>query len=294
MKQIFLIFFVVTISAAQQVSTGLSFLKLGIGARPIAMGESYTAIASDHASLYYNPASLSFQDRNEIMLMHKQWIAETTTEYLGGTILGGAWDYGFSIMATSVSGIEVRLRPGDAEGTFSARNIAAGGSLSYRITENFAAGISGKFLFEKIFIDEASGFGLDLGVSYRFDDHFSFGSSLLNLGSMNKMRNRETEVPSTVRIGAAYTASVNENITAVGAIDAVKTLHDDLMHFHSGFEVSYRHAASIRFGYQTGYEFRTVATGFGLQYASVMLDYAFVPFSGAFQSTHTLSLSFHL
>lgn len=294
MKHIFLIFFAVTISAAQQVSTGLSFLTIGIGARPVAMGEAYTAVSSDHSSLYYNPASLSFQDRNEIMLMHKQWIAETTTEYLGATILGGAWNYGFSIQSTSVSGIEVRLIPGDADGTFSARNIAAGGTLSYRFNDLLAAGISGKVLYEKIFIDEATGYGVDLGVSYRYNEHLTFGAAIVNLGSMNQLRDQATDVPSTVRLGAAYSSLLTESISAIGAIDAVQPLKDDLLHIHTGLEFSYLSTASVRFGYQTGYEFRSFATGVGIRYASVMFDYAFVPFSGAFNSTHTFSLSFIL
>jgi hypothetical protein len=294
MKYFFVLFFVVHISAAQQVSTGLSFLKLGIGARPVAMGEAYTAISSDHASLYYNPASLSFHERNEIMLMHKQWIAETTTEYLGATILGGTWNYGFSVLSTSVSGIEVRLIPGEADGTFSSRNIAAGGTLSYRFNDALAAGISGKVLYEKIFIDEAGGFGIDLGVSYRYDEHLSLGVAIVNLGSMNRLRDQATDVPSTVRFGAAYASPLTESIGAVGAIDAVQTLKDDLLHIHTGVEFSYLTLASVRFGYQTGYEFRSFATGIGLRYASIVFDYAFVPFSGAFNSAHTFSLSFLL
>lgn len=58
-----IILFVVYCAAAFGVSipdkagtSGLSFLKLGIGARPTGMGEAFTSISGDIFSLYWNPA----------------------------------------------------------------------------------------------------------------------------------------------------------------------------------------------------------------------------------------------
>jgi len=45
--------------AGGEGTTGAQFLKLGIGARPAALGESFTGVADDINSLYWNPAGLA-------------------------------------------------------------------------------------------------------------------------------------------------------------------------------------------------------------------------------------------
>ena len=40
-------------------NTGLAFLKLGAGARSIAMGEAFSSVTDDATAFIYNPARLS-------------------------------------------------------------------------------------------------------------------------------------------------------------------------------------------------------------------------------------------
>ncbi len=44
-------------------ATGFTFMKVGVGARPVAMGQAFTGVADDANALFYNPAGLSFQSR---------------------------------------------------------------------------------------------------------------------------------------------------------------------------------------------------------------------------------------
>jgi len=293
MKKIFLFFIVVGNLSAQDINTGLSFLKLGVGARAVAMGEAYTAIASDHAALFYNPASPRFTRNNEIMIMHKNWIAGTTTEYLGSTVVGNSLSYGFSAYTTSVPDIEIRTKPGPSEGTFSARNVALGATIAYSIDEHLAIGVTGKMLYEKIFVDEATGYGVDIGFN-RHADNFSFGASVLNIGAMSALKNESTTLPTTMRVGGSYRYNEIETIELIGAIDALQTFEDKISHFHFGIEGTYNDIVSLRAGYKTGYEYTSLTTGFGVVYGIVKFDYAFVPFTGGLNSTHTFSLSFLL
>lgn len=294
MKKIFFCILVFGSLTAQEVGTGLSFLKLGVGARSIAMGEAYTAMTTDHSSLFYNPASLRFATNHELQLMHKEWIAETSSEYLGASVLGENFSYGFSALNTSVGEIEVRTKPGPAEGTFSAQNFALGLTVSFSLDAQIAVGLTGKILYEKIFIDEASGYGFDIGGSYRYSDHLMFGASVLNIGSMNPLRSQSTELPTIIRMGAAYNYSEIDDIALVGAADVVKPLNDNYMHINAGVEATYDQLLSIRAGYKTGYSNTSLSTGFGILYGIMKFDYAFVPFSEGFNSTHTFSFSFLL
>src|SRR5712691_8940697 len=99
---------------AQAGSTGLSFLKLGVGGRALGMGEAYSAAASDPTAMYYNPAALSLSAVPQILLMHKEWIQGVKTEYLGAMASLNTFRFGVSLNATSVDDIELRSVPGPA------------------------------------------------------------------------------------------------------------------------------------------------------------------------------------
>lgn len=293
MKLLLVILFLAAPLAAQSVSTGMSFLKIGPSARALGMGEAFTAVSGDLAASFYNPAGLAAA-RDEVQLMHRAWFAGTTANHLAASASAGDVRFSVSLQSVSVDDIELRTMPGEAAGTFSARNIAIGGSAALRLMEDLWAGVSARFLFEKIFTDEAQGYGLDAGLLYRVNDALTAGVSLQNIGSMSDLRDQPTALPTTLRGGAAWRTQAGAAVALTGAFDIAKTLDDDATHLNIGAEAEYDGMAAVRAGYQTGYESRSVTGGIGLRYAGISVDYAFVPFTGALQSTHTVSLSFLL
>ncbi len=272
--------------------TGLAFLKLGAGARPIGMGEAYAALGGDGSAMYYNPATLSSAGHPQILLMHKEWIQDVRTEYLGALAPMGALTMGLSVNATSVSDIELRTVPGPPIETFSARNAAVGLSLAYALDQNLSLGATGKFLYEKILIDESSGFGFDLGLLYKTPWQLNLAATIQNLGSVSALQEEAPTLPRMLRIGGAYmvdAAGPDGRLTL--SADLVSVTNESLTHLHMGAEYLFRNAFALRFGYQTGYEAKTISAGAGIRYGLFGLDYAFVPFRYDFGSTHTLSLA---
>ncbi|MDE3059096.1 MAG: PorV/PorQ family protein [Bacteroidota bacterium] len=280
--------------AQTNAETGLPFLKLGIGARSIAMGEAYAAIAEDASSMFYNPGALAFSPSDEILLMHKQWILQTSTEYLGSVFHSGELAFGVGINSTGVSAIEIREKPGPAEGTFSQENAAINGTISYRITPEFGIGASAKLLYEKIYVDEASGEAFDFGAFYKAGSSLDFGASLSNIGSMNALRYEATTLPTMLRVGAAFHDNVTNEITTVVDGDVMKVFKDDGTRIHLGGEASYDNIVAFRAGYQFGYDAKGFSAGFGVSAFGelVQFDYAYVPFTNDLGSTHTFSLTF--
>ncbi len=281
------------LSNAQGIKTGLPFLKQGNDARSTAMGEAFTSISNDHSAYTYNPASLRPSNR-QFAVSHRQGFAGTTSDYIGATIPGNDFSFGISAYTTSVNDIEVRLRPGDAEGTFGARNGALALGAAVSLSDEITIGLTGKLLYEKIFVDEASGYGMDAGMYYKALDHLTIGLSLLNLGKMGVLRSERSVLPTTLRLGASYTTSVTQDIDVLFAGDAVKTLNDDGTHMLLGAEALYNSMFMLRAGYQTGYETKSFAAGAGVLYSILRLDYAFVPMNGAFSPNHIFSLTFNL
>ncbi|MBN1326787.1 MAG: UPF0164 family protein, partial [Candidatus Cloacimonetes bacterium] len=66
---------------AKAGTAGLQFLKLGIDARAIGMGEAYTAVTDDISSVYWNPAGLALKPYTQVLLSHTEWVADIRYEY---------------------------------------------------------------------------------------------------------------------------------------------------------------------------------------------------------------------
>ena len=279
---------------AQAANTGMTFLQLGVGARSVAMGEAAVASATDGTAPYYNPAALSFAAQSDITVMHKNWITDVSTEYLGAAVKGGPVALGFSFNATNVSGIDVRTQPGDAIGTFDAHDMAITGSASFKAADDLAFGVSGKFLYEKIFTDEASGYAIDLGGMYTVSPSLAVGAALSNLGSVNELKNEKIELPALLRAGAAYTGALADRFTYAVNGEVVKIFKQSKPPLHMGGEVSFDKTIALRAGYQTGYEAKNISAGVGVGYGMLLFDYAFVPLQSGLGTSHTFSLSFRI
>jgi len=275
----------------------MSYLKLGVGARAIGMGDIGVVLINDGTSLHFNPASFLREEGASISIMSNSWIQDVSTEYLGITRSMDNWGFGFLMYHLSVKGIEVRDRPGEPQATFDSQDFAAGLSVAYRLWQELTFGVTGKFYYQNIYQDDAVGYGMDFGVSYVPDiAGFSAGFSLTNLGSMNPLVVYPTELPGVVRAGVGYIGALSEADVDFALSTAImKLLKGDEVHLQVGGEVTYIGLISVRVGYQTGYNNRTgISAGLGLTYTDLHFDYAFTPFQREFGFAHAVSLSIDL
>jgi hypothetical protein len=281
---------------AQSGETGLSFLKLGVGARSVGMGEAHAAIATDASATYYNPSGLAEAEKTSILAMHKEWIQDVRTEFLGVNIPLEDFALGLSINTTSVSDIQLRTQPGPPEGTFSSHDFAGGLSIARRVIPELSLGVSFKFLYEKIFVDETSGYGVDIGALYKPPiEGLRFAAVASNVGSMGSLKAENIRLPSLLRIGSAYVHDVDalHSTLTLGA-DFLKVFRDSNAHLHTGVELNYEELVSFRLGYLTGYETRAFTAGVGLHRGIFRLDYGFSPQSQGLNSGHTVSVEVEL
>ncbi len=145
-------------------------------------------------------------------------------------------------------------------------NISSGYEL-----KNMQLGLTIKYLYEKIFIEDVSTYGFDIGISRNFDSG-KFGFSLLNLGPKyyGKLKNR---LPITWRIGGSYEKSFSEINSGLG-IDIVKPLHN-VTEFHTGliFEYSFMR---IFLGKKFRNTLEDFSTGFEFSINKFVFSYSFL------------------
>lgn len=285
---------------AQAGGSGLSFLKIGADARAMAMGDVGVVTSDLGAAMYYNPALLSDDEDASITIMHNEWVQDLSTEFLGVAVPFSSWTLGIHMGLTSVEGIEIRDRPGEAQGTFDSRNFAGGLSMAFALTDGVDLGITAKYVMEKIYTDAADGYAFDFGASI---DPFEggdlhglrFGLALANLGSMSELRYAATTLPTLLRAGASYdipVPSLKSTLVVIGGVMSV--FEDEATHAAVGAEFNYVNSVYFRAGYQSGYEIKNVSFGAGFAYTTLRFDYAFTPFTESFGAAHTIALSIRL
>jgi hypothetical protein len=288
---ILLIFFIRNASAQNDgaANTGLSFLKFGAGARAIAMGDAYSSVADDATAYIYNPARLNFGIKSNLTLMHNISAQDLSTDFIAIKFpLSDKVAMGVGFFTTSVTGIQIRNIPGAEIDNFDTRNLSTGVSFGYKITPNFSMGITGKFLFEKIYVDEASGLAFDFGTNYS-KDNFNIALVVSNVGSMNELKSASSELPALIRFGGSYSNSKNDFSYNL-ALEGFKVFDGGTFHVYTGGEAGYKQFVFLRMGYQSSYENRGLTTGVGFKYKTLNLDYAFTPSVSEFGTGNTISL----
>ena len=160
----------------------------------------------------------------------------------------------------------------------------------------FSAGITGKFLYEKILVDDASGFAFDLGAQYKSPvPHLAIGAVLANIGSMSALRTESTTLPTLLRVGAAYDGaleSISSDFILASDMSVNFPASQTLVSF--GGELEFQDAVAVRSGYVVGSEGRGFSAGVGIKHGIIGFDYAYAPLTSELGTTHTFSLFVNL
>lgn len=276
--------------------TGMSFLKVGIDARAVGMAEAYTAVSSDASATFWNPAGLANAAQSNVLFNHTEWFLGIRGEYAAMVLAGRKSAWGFHLRSFNIGDIEVRDIPREYPlETTSAHYLSAGVSYARALRDQVNIGVTVKYLFERIFVESASGAALDLGVTYRpAESPFAFGAALQNLGRMSALRDEASKLPGLLRAGVMYRLPVNkERFGLKLAADLVKPLQENVR-FQLGGEFLLWQTIAFRAGGMAGYQTHAVSFGLGIVRSSLRLDYALVPFAENLGVTHRFSVNFAL
>ena len=277
-------------------STGLSFLKVGAGARAVGMGEAFTAVVDDASGTYWNPAGLAHTTGSELIFTHNKWLQDITNEYVAVSFHVGENVFGISFISNNVDGIERRVKPtAEPLGEINAHDVMFGLSYARFLTADISFGATAKFLYEKIYVESSSGVAVDLGLNYQTKiNGLRAGLALQNFGYITELKDESVKLPQTIRIGLAYQLPFQLfQGEFLVASDWVK-IFESSSHFNLGVEYRFKGFFALRCGYLTGYDDKGIQGGFGVGFKRYRLDYAFVPFSSDLGNSHRISFGMKL
>ena len=247
-----------------------SFLDLGAGARPSAMGGAFTAVSDDATALFWNPAGLAGVSGKQLALSYGEM-------FLGrkqGCVSFSSGGLGLGLFSYGVGGISRRDEGGRQQGEFgsceNALLVAYARSLKGEGFELMVGG-GGKFFYQRLAGHDAIGYGGDVGLLAKVRipfGRFSFGAAFRNLRA--KLRwdtGHEEEVPFDVRFGFALSLSV----LPVNLVLDVEKRENGGRSYHLGGEYRLGEFAGLRAGLDDGR--LTAGASFGV--SSLRVDYGF-------------------
>jgi hypothetical protein len=281
-------------SAADEI-TGLAFLKIGAGARGIAMGSAQVAAVSDATSLYWNPAGLALVEGLDLHLSHNEWFQDIRQEYLAAAKKFGSHGVGVSFSGLYMDPLDRRDGSGVFLGHFGFYDLAATAGWGMTVKPGVHVGASGKFLLEQIDDETAKGYAFDVGGRYDTPvEGLSIGAGVFNIGPEMKFVTEKFSIPRTIVGGAAYAFPMTQwQSSVVVAADAVSYKGEDAK-FHTGAEYRFRNVASLSAGYKFGYDVDGLSVGAGFYRGAFAVRYAFSVIGSDLGDAHRISLSYAL
>jgi hypothetical protein len=203
------------------------FLKIGVGGRAAALGESFIAISDDASALYWNPAGLAQFDKNQLIISHNIWVVDINHDFIGVVYhLDSDNSFGASLTAVTMDDMPVttEFAPFGNGEYFGFSDIAVSVSYARKMTQQFSFGGTVKYVEETLDKIKMRGVMIDLGTYYRTglgSTRFAvtvsnFGSELAPDGEVILVGNRtnsewQSFAPPTIfRIGFAFEPFENE------------------------------------------------------------------------------------
>lgn len=247
----------------QPGTTGFQFLKLGVGARPVAMGSAYTAVADDANALFWNPAGLGMSESFQGTLTIMELLQSVTYAGAGITTPFGKF-ISAGIAGSYLTVSDTRRNPltGKEEGSFPISDFSVGPGLAFNPVENIAVGGAIKFLGSRLDSFTSYAVSIDAGIIYSPIRYFYLGSSVLHLGTPRKFISHWEYQPTNLRIGAAGKIPIFEHSLIIAS--DVSVYSDNLPTVSVGAEGKVKLTSimkikgrnqwlAVRAGYQTGY-----------------------------------------
>lgn len=305
---------IVPVLGAQRAGTATAqFLKIPVGARASAMGESFVAVANDASALYWNPAGVTQFDRNEVIVSHTEWLVDVRHQFIGAVLHLSADDaVGLSLTSVHTDDMPVttEVQPKGTGAFFRFSDLAVGATYARKLTPQFSAGVTIRYIEETLDVLKMRGVMVDLGTYYwmglgtaRFSAVVSnFGNQMRPQGSVTTLGGnsvngfQEFSPPTTFRFGFAV-EPVNEEQHILTTSIQLNHPNDNSENISLGAEYRWMNSFALRAGYRINVDEQDLSLGAGvvtsLDFVALAVDYGYSAF-GRLGGVHRISLGVRL
>jgi len=290
-----------------------AFLKIGVGARASALGESFVAVANDPTAIYWNPAGLASMVRQELTLSHIGWPGDIRYEHAAVVIpnrrLGGSFGVQLGVLSTELDETS-ELQPFGTGRSFLFSDVVAGVAYARRWTDKLLVGVGLKYVREDLgsdvggpvtnstLVDIGSIYYLGYGSVRIATSLSNFGAEMTPGGSFVSPVTGEVRAydgfdpPIQFRYGLAFEAVENSQQRLTMSVEIAQPA-DNAQRVKTGMEWVWQRRLALRTGYNFNADELKFSAGAGLYLAvgqtQGTIDYAFTE-GGPLGAINRLSL----
>ena len=272
-------------------TTGAQFLQVGVGARPLAMGGAFSALADDANAVNWNPGGLAEVKSKQLTASYNSLFKDENQGFLAYASPAGdagAMAVGVNYLVVS----DIARRDQDTEtpdSTFANSNYVLDLAYGRPFGDALSMGVNLKYIREDLDAFKGSAMAMDVGALYKTSiEGLTAGAVVQNLGT----KLGPDPLPLLLKGGAAY-KMLSQRLVLAADVDWQAI--DQRAYGNLGAEFWIDKALALRGGYEVGHSVDKAgsmvgfAGGLGVKLSQMTLDYAFVPF-GDLGNTHRVTV----
>jgi len=209
------------------ILSAMPFLRIVPDARGGSMGDAGITTSADPNSLHYNSSKLAFVEKDmSFSATYTPWLRNLGLQDVYLTYLTGykkvdeLQSLGFGLRFFSLGEINFTDFDGNPSGTGKPRELEFAVSYNRKLSDNFSAGISAKYIYSNLAsgqqvggipISAANAFAADISFTYKkkgqmtaYGSEWTFGGAISNLGSKVTYTRSEFKdfLPANLGLGA--------------------------------------------------------------------------------------------
>jgi len=300
--------------------SAFQFLKLGVGARGVAMGESFVAVANDASALYWNPAGLVQFSGDQAIISHTDYVVDIKHDFLGIVHHFDESDAaGIAVSSLHMADMEIttETQPFGTGQYFTFGDVSVGLTYARKMTDQFSFGATVRYVEETLDVLKMRSVMVDLGTYYwtgignsRFAVVIAnFGADVAPKGTVTQLSGAEVSsfqsfsLPTVFKLGFAMDPILTDNERLTTSVQLTHP-NDNAENVRLGAEFGWQNTLFLRGGVkrtigqrllgpdETSEEDFTLGAGFRLETSitTVSADYAFSNYN-RLGSVHRISVT---
>lgn len=295
-----LILLVFSFCAAALHAQSVPYLNVPADARALALGGATAALPADAFALYHNPAAMAFAPHKAALgLSYGTWQPTAA----GNSLFDGAGTFkvgqnlglGFAGRYFAHPAYDVTDKNGTLTGQFSPKEMDFAVGAAYKVVDFLSIGAGLRYTGSTLAAgSKASALSADLALMARVKG-LQLALGLAHLGSKPDYGTGTYDLPSMIRLGAAYPLQMKEAHRLTLSVEARYLLSAASVAAALGLEYAFKDLVFVRAGYHYGDALKAIpsyaSVGAGLKFAGISLGGAYLLAGGDSPLKNSLSLS---